>query len=99
MSEAWIVSIRWWGTEAKLERNYIPSSWSSDGTSYLAFGRKGELQRVSLDGDDNQRSSRLRIPKDARPLSMSPDGETILFRLTDSGTQCWSIDVSHLVSQ
>ena len=82
----------------KLERGYVPSSWSSDGQSYLAFGDHGELRQISLDGTTFPGLS-VRIPRDARPLSMSPDGETILFRQIDSGTQCWKIDVSHLVSQ
>ena len=95
--EVWVASID--GGEAKmLQRGYIPSSWSSDGTSYLAIGRNGELQRISLDGktiDELQ----IRVPANARPISMSPDGETILYRQITSGTQCWSIDVSHLASQ
>ena len=95
--EVWVASIN--GGEAKkLQRGYIPSSWSSDGMSYLAFGRNGELQRVSLDGT-TVKELPVRVPTDARPLSMSPDGDTILFRQIDSGTQCWSIDVSHLVGQ
>ena len=64
----------------------------------IAIGRNGELQRVSLDGTTIDELP-FRVPADARPLSMSPDGETILYRQVDSGTQCWSIDVSHLVSQ
>ena len=95
--EAWVVPISG-GEPTKLERNYIPSSWSSDGMSYLAIGRNGELQRVSLDGTTIDELP-FRVPADARPLSMSPDGETILYRRITSGTQCWSIDVSHLVTQ
>ena len=38
------------GGPRKLKRGYIPSSWSSDGQSYLAFGDHGELVRVFLDG-------------------------------------------------
>ena len=64
----------------------------------IAIGRNGELQRVSLDGTTIDEFP-FRVPTAARPLSMSPDGKTILFRRTDIGTQCWSIDVSHLVSQ
>ena len=95
--QAWVMSID--GGEPKpMRRNYIPSSWSSDGMSYLAIGRNGELQRVSLDGTTIDELP-FRVPADARPLSMSPDGETILYRQVDSGTQCWSIDVSHLVSR
>ena len=95
--EAWVASIDG-GEPKKLQRNYIPSSWSSDGTSYLAFGPHGELQRVYL---NETASSELpaRVPPDARPISMSPNGETILYRQITSGTQCWSIDVSHLVNQ
>ena len=103
--EVWVASIN--GGEAKkLQRGYIPSSWSSDGMSYLAFGRNGELQRVSLDGTSSpspifasERTVALHVPATARPLSMSPDGDTILYQQIDSGTQCWSIDVSHLVGQ
>jgi Tol biopolymer transport system component len=128
--ETWVVSIDG-GNPQKLERGYIPSSWASDGKSYLAFGHRGELQRVSpISRYDQFRMSspfspltsqkdrasqippskvspiftserpvQVQVPPDARPLSMSPDGETILFRQIDSGTQCWSIDVSHLVGQ
>ena len=102
--EVWVASID--GGEAKkLQRGYIPSSWSSDGMYYLAFGRKGELQRVSLDGTSSspifasERAVVLHVPPTARPLSMSPDGETILYQQIDSGTLGWSIDVSHLVGQ
>ncbi len=95
--QAWGMSIDG-GKPKPMRRNYIPSSWSSDGRSYLAIGRNGELQRVTLDGTTIDELP-FRVPADARPLSMSPDGETILYRLIDSGTQCWSIDVSHLVSQ
>ncbi len=103
--EVWVASIN--GGEAKkLQRGYIPSSWSSDSMSYLAFGRNGELQRVSLDGTSSpspifasERTVALHVPATARPLSMSPDGDTILYQQIDSGTQCWSIDVSHLVGQ
>ena len=95
--QAWVVSIDG-GEPKKLQRNYIPSSWSEDGTSYLAIGRNGELQRVSLDGTTIDEFP-FRVPTDARPLSMSPDGETILYQQIASGVQCWSIDVSHLVNQ
>ena len=95
--EVWVVSID--GDEPKkLHSSYIPSSWSSDRTSYLAFGRNGELLRVSLDGATVNELP-VRVSRDARPLSMSPDGDTILFRQIDSSSQCWSIDVSHLDSQ
>ena len=95
--EAWITPVDGGGPR-KLKRGYIPSSWSSDGQSYLAFGYRGELLRVFLDGTT---SLELPIPvsMDARPLSMSPDGETILYQRIDSGTQCWKIDVSHLASR
>ena len=95
--ETWIASIDG-GNPTKLKRGYIPSSWSSDGQSYFAFGDRGELLRVFLDGTT---SLELPIPvsMDARPLSMSPDGETILYQRIDSGTQCWKIDVSHLASR
>ena len=95
--EAWVASIDG-GELMKLERNYIPSSWSSDGMSYLSIGRNGELQRVSLDGTTIDELP-FRVPADARPLSMSPDGETILYRQITSGTLGWSIDVSHLANQ
>ena len=81
----------------KLHRNYIPSSWSSDGTTYHAFGPHGKLQRVSSNGAKSSELS-ARAPMNAQPLSMSPDGETILLRQVDSVKSCWSIDVSHLVS-
>ena len=97
VGEAWVVPIDG-GEPTKLARNFIPSSWSSDGMSYLAIERNGELQRVSLDGTTIDELP-FRVPADARPLSMSPDGETILYRQIDSGTQCWSIDVSYLVNQ
>ena len=128
--ETWVVSIDG-GKPQKLQRGYIPSSWASDGKSYLAFGHRGELQRVSpisrfdqfrmsspfspLTSQKDRRSRtpdsktspifisgqpvQVQVPTDARPLSMSPDGETILFRQINSGTLCWSIDVSHLVGQ
>ena len=95
--ETWVVPIAG-GEPTKLARNYIPSSWSSDGMSYLAIERNGEFRRVSLDGTTIDELP-FRVPADARPLSMSPDGETILYRQITSGTQCWSIDVSHLVSR
>ena len=101
--EVWVASID--GGEAKkLQRGYIPSSWSWDGKSYLAFGRGGELLGISLDGTSSpifasEHSVALQVPATARPLSMSPDRETILYRQIDSGTLGWSIDVSHLNSQ
>ena len=101
--EVWVTSID--GGEAKkLQKGYIPSSWSWDGKSYLAFGRRGELLGISLDGMSSpmfasQRTAMLNVPATARPLSISPDRETILFREITSGTLGWSIDVSHLASQ
>ena len=86
------------GGPRKLKRGYIPSSWSSDGQSYLAFGDRGELVRVFLDGTTSLEQP-IPVPTDARPLSMSPDGETILYQQINSGTQCWMIDTSHLVSR
>ena len=86
------------GGPTKLKRGYIPSSWSSDGQSYLAFGDRGELVRIFLDGTTSLELP-IPVPTDARPLSMSPDGETILYQQIDSGTQCWMIDTSHLVSR
>ena len=74
------------GEPKKLRRSYIPSSWSSDGRSYLAFGPHGGLQRVSLDGEtspiftSSERRVPVRVPKSVYPISMSPDGETILFQ-------------------
>ena len=47
----------------------------------------------------SERPVQVQVPTNARPLSMSPDGETILFQQIESGTQCWKIDVSHLVGQ
>ena len=101
--ESWVASID--GGEAKkLQRGYIPSSWSWDGKSYLAIGRRGELLGKSLDGTSSpmfasERAAMLQVPATARPLSMSPDRKTILYRQIDSGTLGWSIDVSHLNSQ
>ena len=86
------------GGPTKLKRGYIPSSWSSDGQSYLAFGDRGELVRVFLDGTTSLEQP-IPVPTDARPLSMSPDGETILYQQIDAGTQCWMIDTGHLVSR
>ena len=86
------------GGPRKLRRGFIPSSWSPDGQSYLAFDDRGELRRVSLDGKTSSKLT-IRVPRDARPLSMSPDGETILYQETSSETQCWKIDTSHLVSR
>ena len=101
--ETWVVSIDG-GAPQKLHRDYIPSSWASDGASYLAFGHHGEVQWVTHDGATSriyasERPVLVKVPTNARPLSMSPDGETILFRQIDSGTLCWKIDVSHLVGQ
>ena len=93
----WVISIDG-GQPKKLHRNYIPSSWSSDGTTYLAVGPHGKLQRVSSNGAISSELS-ARVPTNSRPLSMSPDGETILLRQVDSVKSCWGIDVSHLVNQ
>ena len=93
----WVASIDG-GQPKKLHRNYVPSSWSSDGTTYLAVGPHGKLQRVSSNGAISSELS-ARVPTNSRPLSMSPDGETILLRQVDSVKSCWSIDVSHLASQ
>ena len=82
----------------KLKRGYIPSSWSSDGQSYLAFGDLGELLRVYLDGTTSIELP-IPVPADARPLSMSPDGKTILYQRIDSGTQCWMVDPSQFTGQ
>ena len=101
--ETWMVSTDG-GEPKKLQRGYISSSWASDGRSYLAFGPNGGLQQVSLDGVTTPiftsgHPVQIQVPTNARPLSMSPDGETILFQQIESGTQCWKIDVSHLVGQ
>ena len=96
--ETWIASIDG-GNPTKLKRGYIPSSWSSDGQSYLAFGDRGELLRVFLNGTTSLELPPIPVSMDARPLSMSPDGETILYQRIDSGTQCWMVNASHLVSQ
>ena len=95
--EAWIASIDE-GKARRLERGYIPLSWSSDGQSYLAFNDRGELRRVSLDGKTSTKLA-VRVPNDARPLSRSPDGETILYQQTNGETQCWRIDTSHFASR
>ncbi len=86
------------GGPQKLKRGYISSSWASDGKSYLAFGDRGELLRVFLDGTSSLELP-IPVPTDVRPLSMSPDGETILYQQIDAGTQCWMIDASHFVNQ
>ena len=83
--EAWITPVDGGGPR-KLKRGYIPSSWSSDGLSYLAFGYRGELVRVFLDGTTTLELP-ISVATDAHPLSMSPDGETILYQRIDSGTQ------------
>ena len=95
--ETWLAS-KDGGEPTKLRSGYIRSSWSSDGKSYLAWVYRGEFLRVSL---DSSMSSKLpvRIPINAQPLYMSPNGKTILFYQGNSSTQCWSIDVSHLVGQ
>ena len=95
--QAWVTSIDG-GEPIRLQRGYIPGSWSSDGQSYLAFDRSGELRRISLDGTTHS-TLPVRVRKDARPLSMSPDGETILYRHVASETQCWSIDTSHFATR
>ena len=93
--------VEWWvvlidgGKPTKLHRNLIPSSWSSDGSSYLALAPHGELLRISLDGTIMSELS-VRAPMHAQPLSISPDGETILIWHVDSEKSCWGIDVSHL---
>ena len=99
----WVVSTNG-GAPKKLQKGYISSSWGSDGASYLAFGPNGKLERVSLDGATSpilasEQPVQVQVPPNARPLSMSPDGETILFQQIDTGTQCWRIDMSHLVGQ
>ena len=101
--ETWVASIDG-GDAKKLQRGYIPSSWSWDGKTYLAFGQRGELLGKSLDGTSSpmfasQRAAMLNVPATARPLSMSPDRETILYSQITSGTLGWSIDVRHLASQ
>ena len=70
--QAWGMSIDG-GKPEPMRRNYVSSSWSSDGVSYLAIGRNGELLRVSL-GGVKLKELPFRVPRDARPLSMSPDG-------------------------
>ena len=96
-SEIWVASLDD-GKLTKLRSNYIRSSWSSDGKSYLASADFGKFQRVSLDGFTTSELS-VSIPVTGNPLCMSPNGETILFSQGDSSTQCWRIDVSHLASQ
>ena len=95
--QAWVTSIGG-GEPIRLQRGYIPGSWSSDGQSYLAFDRSGELRRLSFDGTTHSKLP-VRVPKAPRPLSMSPDGETILYRHVASETQCWSIDTSHFATR
>ena len=95
--EHWTVSIND-GELTKLRANYIRSSWSSDGKSYLASADLGKFQRVSLDGSTSSVLS-VSIPVTGNPHYMSPNGEVILFSQGDSSTQCWQIDVSHLASQ
>ena len=95
--EQWVVSVHDEG-QTKLQDNYIRSSWSSDGKTYLVYAYGGKFQRVSVDGSISSEFS-FPIPINANPFHMSPDGETILFAQGDSNTQCWKIDVSHLVSQ
>ena len=95
--EHWTVSIHD-GELTKLQANYIRSSWSSDGKSYLVSADLGKFQRVSLDGFASSELS-VNIPVTGNPYYMSPNGEIILFSQGDSDTQWWRIDVSHLVSQ
>ena len=95
--EHWIVSIND-GELIKLRENYIRSSWSSDGKSYLASADLGTFHRVSLDGFTSSELS-VSIPVTGDPLCMSPNGEVILFFQGDPNTQWWSIDVSHLDRQ
>ena len=71
--EVWVASINS-GEAKKLQRGYIPSSWSSDGMSYLAIGRNGELQRVSLDGTTivgtpGSRSEGQHVRSQCRPMA------------------------------
>ena len=94
---AWVASIDG-DKPIKLRKNYVRSSWSSDGKSYLTYVHSGKFQRVSLNGTITAELS-FSIPPNANPIYMAPNGETILFSQGDSNRQCWSIDVSHLVSQ
>ena len=93
----WVVSVDDEGP-TKLQDNFIRSSWSSDGKTYLVYAYGGKFQRVSVDGSISSEFS-FPIPINANSFHMSPDGETILFAQGDSSTKCWKIDVSHLVSQ
>ena len=93
----WVVSVDD-EVPTKLQDNFIRSSWSSDGKTYLVYAYSGKFQRVSIDGSISSEFS-FPIPKNANPYHMSPDGETILFAQHDSNTQWWRIDVSHLASQ
>ena len=95
--EQWVASIDG-DKPIKLRENYVRSSWSSDGKSYLTYVHSGKFQRVSLNGTISAEFS-FSIPPNANPIYMAPNGETILFSQGDSNRQCWSIDVSHLASQ
>ena len=95
--EQWVASIDG-DKPTKLRENYVRSSWSPDGKSYLTYTHSGKFQRVSLNGTISAEFS-ISIPPNANPIYMSPNGKTILFSQGDSNHQCWKIDVSHLVSQ
>ena len=86
------------GKPTKLRKNYVRSSWSPDGKTYLAYAYRGKFQRVSLD-DSIWTEFSFSIPPNANPIYMAPNGETILFSQDDPYHQCWKIDVSHLDSQ
>ena len=95
--ETWLASLD--GRKStKLRKNYVRSSWSPDGKTYLAYAYLGKFQRVSLDGSISKEFS-FSIPVNANPIFMSPNGKTIVFSQGDSHIQCWKIDVSHLDSQ
>ena len=86
------------------ETSYLAFEYKTLLSQLKDGGYSGELQRVYLDGVTTpiltlERPVQVQVPPDARPLSMSPDGETILFQQRDVGTLCWRLDVSHLVGQ
>ena len=95
--EKWVASLDD-EKQTKLRSNYIRSSWSSDGKSYLVSADLGKFQRVSLDGSTSSELS-ASIPVTGHPLCMSPNGEIILFSHGDPKLQCWRIDASRLTSQ
>ena len=95
--EKWVASLDD-EKQTKLLSNYIRSSWSSDGKSYLVSADLGKFQRVSLDGSTSSELS-ASIPVTGHPLCMSPNGEIILFSHGDPKLQCWRIDASRLTSQ